>query len=114
MTSDIATIFLKLPTSSIVFLKFLLESYEGIAELRTLKIGVKESNKASKKGQKTEAPESIPEIPDGIAIVVVMATPDTLFVVRRMLLSEQKQLEWEEIKKPVDLSGDWLLKSTVE
>lgn len=76
-------IFIKLPASQIVYLKFLLESYEGIAELRTLD-----------KDQ---------------AIVVILALKDTKEQVEKMLEYEKSKIRWEYLDKPPTLEGDWLL-----
>lgn len=76
-------IFIKLPASQIVYLKFLLESYEGIGELRTLD-----------KDQ---------------ALVVILALKDTKDHVLKMLESEKEKLKWEIPKDPPNLEGDWLL-----
>ena len=88
INSEFQPIYIKLPPSKIVLLKFLLESYEGIAELRTLD-----------KDQ---------------ALVVLLALKDTLNTVRNLLESEKEILCWEELQNPPNLEGDWLLHNTQE
>lgn len=101
MPEDIATIYLKIPVNQIVLLKFLLESYEGIAELRTLKI-------TGGKAQPFPAENS----PTGEAVVVILATTDTLDTVQKMLDGEKKSLAWQVIPRPAELKGDWLLENS--
>ena len=81
--TDCIPIYLKLPPEKIVELKLLLETYEGIGELRTLN---------NRKGE-----------------VVILAVKDTESTVHKLLADTKEQLELREIEKPEDLSGDWLL-----
>jgi hypothetical protein len=79
----ISLLFLKLPAEEIVTLKFLLESYEGLGELRTLDC---------ERGE-----------------VVILAIPDTVADLRAMLNSVKEMLKFREIPEPSSLEGDWLL-----
>lgn len=81
--SDISPVYLKLPPEKIVHLKFILETYEGIGELRTL------SNMTGE--------------------VVVLTTLDQLPDLRGLLKSLEKDLSMREIPQPPSLEGDWLL-----
>jgi hypothetical protein len=86
--SDVTAIFLKLPTSNIVLLKFLLESYEGFGELRTLD---------REKGE-----------------VVILAMPDTAEELRNVLAASGDALACREIAAPEYCQGDWLLAELCE
>jgi hypothetical protein len=82
-------IFVRLPAENIVLLKCLLESYEGIAELRTMDASV--------------------------AVVVILALEDTRENVENLLLDEQSSLLAEVIEKPRHLlQSDWLLSYLLE
>lgn len=75
-------IYLELPPENIVNLKFLLESYEGIGELRTLD--------------------------KDIAQVVILSLQDSKQDVLNLLESEKDAIKARIIDKPASLSGDWL------
>lgn len=79
----IAPVFLKLPTERIVLLKCLLESYEGLAEIRTLD---------RDKGE-----------------IVLLALPDTEATLKAVLEAEQAALGFRYIPPPPSLANDWLL-----
>ncbi len=81
-------IYLKIPPNNIVLLKFLLESYEGIAELRTLD--------------------------NDQALVAILALPDTVEAVQKMLDDEKESIKWVQLDKHPNLESDWLLKSTLQ
>ncbi len=76
-------IYLELPPENIVLIKFFLESYEGIGELRTI-----DNNKAQ---------------------VVILSLTDTKDHVLNLLEAEKESLQFKIIEKPAVLSGDWLL-----
>lgn len=76
-------IYIQLPPEKIVLVKFLLESYEGIGELRTI-----DNDKAE---------------------VVILSLRDTKDHVIKMLESEKGSLDYKIIEKPASLSRDWLL-----
>ncbi len=76
-------IYLELPPENIVLLKFFLESYEGIGELRTI-----DSNKAQ---------------------VVILSLTHTKDHVLALLEAEKESLKFKIIVKPEILTGDWLL-----
>jgi hypothetical protein len=76
-------IYLELPPEKIVLIKFLLESYEGIGELRTI-----DSDKAE---------------------VAILSLIDTKDHVLNLLESEKNSLQYKIIEKPKVLAGDWLL-----
>ena len=80
---NITPLFLKLPAEEIVTLKFLLESYEGFGELRTLD---------RERGE-----------------VVILAMPDLLPELKAMLETVKDMLRLREIPAPASLKGDWLL-----
>lgn len=84
-TAELYPIYLQLPPSNIVLLKFLLESYEGIAELRTLN--------------------------NDQALVMLLALPDTVHTVKTLLDSERHQLNWTIPLEPPNMENDWLLNS---
>ncbi len=80
---DIVALFLKLPAENIVVLRFLLESYEGFGELRTLN---------RDRGE-----------------VVILAAPDTELELRAALESATHLTQHREIPPPSSLAEDWLL-----
>ena len=83
--SELVPIFLRLPEAQIVLLKFLLESYEGLAVVRTLNAA---------RGE-----------------VVVLALRDTEAEARAVVKDLAKDIQLVEIPRPADMSGDWLLSS---
>ena len=87
-TPDAATIFLKLPTENIVLLKFLLESYEGFAELRTLH---------RERGE-----------------VVLLAAPDLESELLAFLDSTADMVGHRRIEPPETVTEDWLFASVKE
>ena len=76
-------IFLKLPRENIAFLKFVLETYEGLGELRTLD------------GERGE--------------VVILAPKDTVKDIKTMLNNLLPQTRHREIVAPDSIINDWLL-----
>lgn len=86
---DLHPIFIRLPARNIVLLKCIIESYEGIAEVRTLDNNLSDNN---------------------LALVVLLAMEDTKNTAYEIISSEKKSLEAEVIEKPLELtSSDWLL-----
>lgn len=81
--SRLEPIYLKLPTENIVLLKAIVESHEGLAELRTLD---------PERGE-----------------VVLLAVADTLVETKRLVLEIADSLCMREVPAPEDLRGDWLL-----
>ena len=81
-------IYLALPEANIVALKFIIESYEGLAELRTLNAA---------KGE-----------------VVLLALSDTEADVRGLIQSLGSDLSMREIPIPESLANDWLLGEFIE
>lgn len=83
MASDLELIFLRLARSDIALVKFLFESYEGVAVVRTL----------DKRA----------------AVIVVMAARDFSSIAREILASLRETIAIEEVAPPEGLSEDWLL-----
>ena len=83
MNSMLATIFLRVRPADIAHLKFLFESYEGVAVIRTL-----DRHRA---------------------IIVALVSRDFLHVARGMLDDVRDQIAFEEIEAPADAGEDWLL-----
>jgi hypothetical protein len=89
MKDNLHPIFIKLPADQIVLLKCLVESYEGIAELRTLDAD--------------------------LAIVVLLAMEDTKESAYTLLYSEKDALQAEIIERPDQIiMSDWLLSSLLD
>ena len=86
--SDVVPLFYRLPTENIVEFKFLLESYEGLAEVRTLD---------AERGD-----------------VVALAVSDTAETVANIVQSFAERLEVREREAPENLEGDWLLAEWAE
>jgi hypothetical protein len=79
---DLIEIYLRLRREDIALLKFVVESYEGIAIVRTL-----DRKRAT---------------------VVVLAMPDAIEHVRAVLDSLREEMEWYEIPPPAE-QDDWLM-----
>lgn len=75
--------FLKIPPSRIVECKFIVESYEGLAVVRT--------------------------IDPSKGILVLISTLDTQTIVEQLLDDILPALDARLIDQPQDLAGDWLL-----
>jgi hypothetical protein len=83
MTGDVDLIFLRLARPDVAMIKFIFESYEGVAVVRTLDRHA--------------------------AVIVVMATRDFGHVARDILESLRESVAIEEIPPPADLDEEWLL-----
>ena len=82
-TGGIEPIFLRLHPRDIAMVKFLFESYEGVAIVRTL--------------DRHEA------------VIVVLAVPDFLATARAIIASLPQQIACEEVPPPPGAGDDWLL-----
>lgn len=80
---EIELIFLRLPPREIAMAKFLFESYEGVAVVRTL------DRRA--------------------AIVVVLAAADFAGTARDIVAWLREHIDCEEVAAPPDAGDDWLL-----
>jgi hypothetical protein len=81
--TDVVPIYLRVDPSDIGLIKFVVESYEGVAIVRTV------DRKA--------------------AVIVLLAVPDSVGDVRGILDSIAPLARWEEVAAPVD-SDDWLMR----
>ena len=72
--ADVVRIYLRMPPGDSAYLKFIFESYEGIAVVRTV-------DRVS-------------------AIIVLIVVPDFLAVAREILESLRIEVAWEEIPDP--------------
>jgi hypothetical protein len=72
--SDVVEIYLRLPPAEIAYLKFVLESYEGIAVVRT--------------------------VDRHAAVLVLLAAPDLAQEARRILEALRPEVHWEEVAPP--------------
>lgn len=84
MNLRLDTIFLRMAPVDIAFTKFLFETYEEVAIVRTL------DRRA--------------------AILVVLVCNDYLDVAREILRSAREVIAFEEIPPPLDAGEDWLMK----
>ncbi|HVN87039.1 MAG TPA: DUF4911 domain-containing protein [Candidatus Binatia bacterium] len=73
---DIVPLYLRVHPRDIALIKFVVESYEGIAIVRTV-------DKAA-------------------AVIVLLVVPDFLSTVRSVLDSLADQIPWEEVPPPLD------------
>ena len=80
---DLIEIYLRIQREDIALMKFVLESYEGIAIVRT--------------------------IDRKRATVVVLAMPDLIEHVRAALESLREHMDWHEIPPPEE-QDDWLMR----
>lgn len=83
MSGRLETVFLRLAPVDIAFLKFLFESYEEVAIVRT--------------------------VDRRAAILVVLIVPDYVGVAREILRSARDVVTFEEIPPPADSGEDWLM-----
>jgi hypothetical protein len=83
VTHGLQPIFLHVEPADIALIKFIFESYEGVAVVRTL------------------------DRHD--AIIVVLVSEDFLEVARQIVLSLHEQVSFEEILPPSGAGEDWLL-----
>ena len=84
MSPGLLPIFLRLAPPDIALVKFLFESYEGVAIVRTL----------DKRA----------------ATIVALVSGDFLDVARGILASLQREIALDEIPPPNDAGEDWLLR----
>jgi hypothetical protein len=84
MNTRLDTIFLRIAPGDIAFMKFLFETYEEVAIVRTL------DRRA--------------------AILVVLVCNDFLAVARDILRSARDVVPFDEIPPPPDAGEDWLMK----
>jgi hypothetical protein len=83
MGTRVELIFLRVARPDIAFVKFVFESYEGVAVVRTL------DRRA--------------------AVIVVMVSGDFLDIARGILGSLRESVHLEEIPPPANLDEEWLL-----
>jgi len=81
--NDVVPLFIEVAPRDIALLKFLFESYEGVAVVRTL--------------DRHEA------------VIVALVSADFLEVARGMLDSLRDSIDFREIPRPESTAGDWLL-----
>lgn len=84
MTHGLQPIFLHVNPADIAYIKFVFESYEGVAVIRTL----------DRHG----------------AIIVVLVSEDFLDVARNIIVSLHEKVSFEEVPLPRDSGDDWLLR----
>lgn len=72
--TDVVEIYLELPPADIAFVKFILESYEGVGVMRTI--------------DRTKA------------LVVLMIAADFLDDARAILASLRSEVPWREVERP--------------
>lgn len=84
----IVPFFLRVRPADIAYLKFLVESYEGIAVVRTLD------------------PRR--------ALVVLLAAKDFVETVSALVSSLAQELPCEVVEEPGDLGSDWLFRALLE
>jgi hypothetical protein len=90
LETEFRPLYLTLPSTNIVFLKFLLETYEGIAEIRTLSQNEQDAQ------------------------IVILALKDTLPAVENLLNQEKESINWEFTTDLPNFDNDWLLKFAKE
>jgi hypothetical protein len=82
--TDVAEIFLQVRRADIAYIKFLVESYEGIGIVRTLDRHA--------------------------AVIVVLAAPDFAATVRDIVAAIGQEIPCVEIPRPAVAATDWLLR----
>jgi hypothetical protein len=78
---DVVEIYLELPPAEIAYVKFIFETYEGIAVLRT--------------------------IDRKRAVIVLIVAADFIADARAILESLRPELDWREVPKPPGTSAVW-------
>jgi Domain of unknown function (DUF4911) len=81
-------IYFELRAEDIAYVKFIIESYEGIGIIRTID---------RKK-----------------AVIVVLIVEDFLAVGRALLASLQNEIQLTEIRRPAEVGDDWLMRELAE
>lgn len=84
---DLVEIYLRIQRTDIALLKFVVESYEGIGIVRTI-----DRKKAT---------------------IVILAMPDLVDHMWRVLASLREEMEWHEIPAPQE-QDDWLMEKVHE
>ena len=84
---ELVPIFIAIAPKDIVFFNFIVESYEGLGEVRTI---------CPEKGQ-----------------LVVLTLPDMETAVRELVASIQSEISIRIIPKPAEIENDWLLDNLV-
>ena len=85
---ELRAIYLEIPPEQIAYIKFILESYEGIGLIRTV-----DREKA---------------------IIVVLAMDDFLQAARQILDSLKRDISIAEIPRPADMGDDWFMAELTE
>ncbi len=114
--SVLTPVFLRIPLEHIVLLKFILESYEGLGILRTLRRDITDpAISPADSGSPANTADSSPSnLNTGTwADVVILALEDTLPELRGLLDSIKEELNFQQLtyddQSIPDLSEDWLL-----
>ncbi|HEY2986616.1 MAG TPA: DUF4911 domain-containing protein [Candidatus Binatia bacterium] len=81
-------IYFELRTEDIAYVKFIIESYEGIGIIRTID---------RKK-----------------AVIVVLIVEDFLAVGRSLMASLRHEIQLTEIPRPADVGDDWLMRELAD
>ena len=90
-------IYLEIHPEDIAYVKFIVESYEGVGIIRT----VLRQAQHGEHGRTVDRKR---------AVIVLMVVEDFLAVARPLLASLAKEVQLSEIARPADLGDDWLLK----
>jgi len=86
--NEVAEIYLRVERKDIAYIKFIVESHEGVGIVRTL-------NRHS-------------------AVIVILAAPDFEDTAREIVLALSERLLCEEIPRPAEAMTDWLLQPDSE
>jgi hypothetical protein len=86
--SDAVTIYLRVRREDIAYIKFIIESYEGVGIIRT--------------------------IDRHAAVIVVLAAPDFTSTVREIIAAIGNQVPCVEVPPPPEAAGDWLLQPVAD
>jgi hypothetical protein len=84
MMSDVLPIFLRVRRGDIAYIKFLVESYEGVGIVRTLDRHA--------------------------AVIVMLVPPDFAATAREIVMAIAGRVPCEELPWPPEASADWLLR----
>ena len=96
MRTDMSEIYFEIRTEDIAYVKFVIESYEGVGLIRTV----------LRQAQHGEGTRTLDRKK---AVIVVLIVEDFLADGRALLASLQNEINLIEIPRPADVGDDWLM-----
>ena len=123
---NLREIYLEIRPEDIAYVKFIVESYEGLGIVRTvLRQACPERSRRAQHGTSSEPPLDLPRGGEPVepqsysehsrtvernkSIIVLLVVEDFLTVARSLLASLQSEVHLTEIPRPADIGDDWLM-----